>query len=466
MQLLFTVVSVTFALYMILLLATSLALVLVGWSAVHKYVALRPLRDYKNVDKSELSLPVTIVVPAFNEAKTIIDTVQALLNTDFTRIEIVIVNDGSSDNTIEVLTEEFKLVETQRVPRSGLPTAVIRQTFESLVDDRISVIDKERGGKADALNAGINMGRYPLICAVDADTLLDHGALSRLVWEFQADPSTVATGGIVRVANGSLAEQGLITRVQTPPDFLGQVQILEYLRAFFGGRIAWSSLNCLIIISGAFGLFRRQALVDIGGYDSNTVTEDAELILRLHRYYRDRESQCRITFFPDPVCWTEAPATASQLARQRDRWQRGLGQTLVDHRSMLFRRRYGRIGWIALPYYWLFEFLEPLITTVGIVFTTIGMASGLVSPVFFVSVLVLVLAYGFVVNMIVLMIEERSYRRYPMWRDLWRLVWVSFAENFGYRQWQTIIRLIAVFRVRSAGTHWGEMHRVGFDAQK
>lgn len=458
----FTAVSLVFAFYMIVLLLTSLVLVLIGWSSVNRYVAMRPLRDYDYVDGSDLSLPVSVIVPAYNEAKTVIHSVHSLLGTGYTRLEIIVVNDGSSDDTLATLTEAFRLTPTERVPRSGLTTSPIRATYESLDDARIIVVDKVQGGKADALNAGINVSTFPLVCAVDADTLLDQGAIGRLVWEFQADPSTVATGGIVRISNGSLAEGGLITSVQMPSRFLTQVQILEYLRAFFGGRIAWSRLNCLIVISGAFGLFRRQALIDIGGYDPNTVTEDAELIVRLHQHARDTGAPCRITFFPDPVCWTEAPATMSQLARQRDRWQRGLGQTLLDSRSMLFRRRYGRIGWFALPYYWVFEFLEPLITAVGVVVSIFGLAFGFLSPTFFTVVLLLVLAYGFVINMFALMIEERAYRRYPSWRDLRILIWVSIAENFGFRQWQTIIRLRAMFRVRSAGTRWGEMHRVGF----
>ena len=461
---LFRALGLVFALYMILLLVISLVLVLIGWSSVHRYVAMRPMRNYEYVDESELSLPVTVIVPAFNEAKTIVHSVHSLLRTDYTRIEIIIVNDGSSDGTLAILADAFQLAPSERVPRSGLPTAAILGTYESLDDTRIIVVDKEQGGKADALNAGINVSTFPLICAVDADTLLDRGALGRLVWEFQSDPSTVATGGIVRISNGSAAKNGLITRVRMPSGFLAQVQILEYLRAFFGGRIAWSRLNCLIVISGAFGLFRRQALVEIGGYDPSTVTEDAELIVRLHKRARDAGAPCRVTFFPDPVCWTEAPSTMSQLARQRDRWQRGLGQTLIDSRSMLFRRRYGRIGWFALPYYWMFEFLEPLITAIGVVVSILGLTFGFLSPTFFTVLLLLVLAYGFVINMFALMIEERAYRRYPSWRDLGILIWVSIAENFGYRQWQTIIRLRAIFRVRRAGTHWGEMRRTGFDS--
>lgn len=459
----FTVFAVLFALYMAALLAISLLLVLFGWSTVNNYVSLRPLRDYRFVDQSTLSMPVTIVVPAFNEAEVIVQSITSLLNTQFTQLEIVIVNDGSTDDTVQVLIDAFALVPTQQVPRSGLATMPIRQVYRSAIDPRVSLLDKENGGKADALNAGINYGQYPLICAVDADTILDQGALGRLVWEFQADPATVATGGIVRIANGSTVQDGRIVAVSTPRGFLERVQIIEYLRAFLGGRLAWSRWNCLVIISGAFGLFRRDALVEIGGYNTRTVTEDAELILRLHRVHRDEGQPCRITFFPDPVCWTEAPSTWRQLALQRDRWQRGLGEALIDHRHMLFRRRYGRIGWIALPYYWFFEFLEPLVTLLGVIIAVVGLLLGFISPAVFVLLLAFTFAYGFFVSMIVLMIEQRAFRRYPGWSDLGRLGGTALLENFGFRQWQAIIRIRAMFRLRSHRGFWGEMQRRGFD---
>jgi len=454
--------GIALALYMAALLITSLVLVAIGWVAVDRYVRMRPLRDYRFVDESPLSMPVTVIVPAYNEAPTIVDSVRSLLHTQFNQLEVIVVNDGSTDSTLDALVTGFDLLPSERVPRSGLPTEPIRSYLTSPIDTRLVVIDKENGGKADALNAGVNHAHYPLVCAVDADTVLDPGALGRLVWEFEADPSTVATGGIVRIVNGSTVDAGRITTVGTPRGLLGIIQIVEYLRAFLGGRLAWSRMNALLVISGAFGLFRREALVAAGGYDPTTVTEDAELILRLHRYGRDHGSPCRITFFPDPVCWTEAPSSLEQLSRQRDRWHRGLGETLLKHRGMLLRRRYGRIGWLALPYYWLFEFLEPVITVVGMIVALIGLILGVLSPTLFVLLLALTFSYGFIVSMLVILIEERAFRRYPSWRDLARLAWGALAENFGYRQWQALVRLRAVFRIRRSAGTWGDMPRTGF----
>lgn len=436
----FAVFDTVFLIYLIVINAIYTVLVISGWGVVRRYVSLRALRDYRFVGRSELSLPVTIIVPGYNEEPTLVDSVHSLLKSQFSRLEIIVVNDGSTDDTLLRISDEFRLVPSDRVPRSGLTTQPIRGVYRSAAHPDVVVIDKVNGGKADALNAGLNYAQYPLVCAVDADTLLDPGALARLVWEFQSEPDTVATGGIVRIVNGSSVENGLLRTIGTPQSLLGNIQIMEYLRAFLGGRLAWSRWNMLLIISGAFGLFRRDVLIAAGGYDTHAVTEDAELILRIRRLRADQGLPCRITFFPDPICWTEAPSTLRQLARQRDRWQRGLGEMLIKHRSMLFNPRYGRIGMLALPYTWLFELLEPAITVFGLLALTVGLVLGIINPVLYLLMVALATAYGLFISLIVILIEERAFRRYPNWRDLGRMTGAAVIENFGYRQWQAVVR--------------------------
>jgi cellulose synthase/poly-beta-1,6-N-acetylglucosamine synthase-like glycosyltransferase len=327
------------------------------------------------------------------------------------------------------------------------------------------LIDKENGGKADSLNVGINFSSYPLVCSIDADTILDHQALARLVWEFQADENTVASGGIVRIINGSVLRDGALVRVQTPRSVLANVQIVEYLRAFLGGRIGWSKARALVIISGAFGLFRRDALVQAGGYDATCVGEDAELILRLYRTRAAAGQPCRVTFFPDPICWTEAPGDLRTLARQRDRWQRGLGQLLWRHRDMTFRRRYGRVGSLALPTFWLFEYFGPVLETLGLILVPIGFLTGYVSASVFVTLLALALVYGFLLSLLSILIEERAFQRYPTWVDLRRLTAAIVVENAGYRQWLALVRTRAMLK-RPGGKHvWGAQKRAGFAQQ-
>lgn len=436
--------------------------VITSWRVVNRYVKQRPLRDYRYVGMSEMSMPVSILVPGYNEEPTIVESVRSLLVTSFRQLEVIIINDGSKDRTLDRLIDAFELVPVDRVPRSGLPTQPVKQVYLSSIDDRIVVIDKDNGGKADALNTGLNYAQFPLVCAIDADTVLDPGAISRLVWEFQSDPDIVATGGIVRVVNGSRVEGGKITSIRTPRSIIANIQIMEYLRAFLGGRLAWSRWGILLVVSGAFGLFRRDVMVAAGGYDVDSITEDAELIVRIRRMMTEQGRSCKITFFPDPICWTEAPGDFTQLVRQRDRWQRGLGELLIKHRSLLFNPKYGRVGMLAVPYFWIFEFLEPIVTVIGLTLCTFGFIIGMVNPFTYALLLAFSTAYGMLISMAVILMEERAFQRYPGWKDLGKLTLASFLENFGYRQWQAYVRLRAIFRIRKSSRVWGEMTRAGF----
>jgi cellulose synthase/poly-beta-1,6-N-acetylglucosamine synthase-like glycosyltransferase len=448
--------------YFVVLQLTYTVLAVVGWRAIEDYVERRPMRDYRAVGESPMSMPVSILVPAFNEAPSIVASLRSLLVSQFVEFEIVVVNDGSKDDTLAELTQAFGLVKVGRVPRSNIPTQLVRGVYTSPLDPHVVVIDKLNGGKADALNAGINHANYPLFCAIDADTMLDAGALSRLVWEFQAAPETVAVGGIVRIVNGSTFADGRIDEVRTPRNLLANLQIIEYLRAFLGGRIGWSKSGMLLIISGAFGLFRRDVCVDVGGYDPTTVGEDAELVMRLHRHQRDRGEPCRITFFPDPICWTECPEDLRTLVRQRDRWQRGLIEMIARHRDMLLRPRYGRIGSFAMPYFIVFELFGPTIECLGYTLFALALILGIVSLPFALAFFAVALTYGVVLSFLVILMEERAFRRYPGWHDLIRLTLCAVVENVGYRQLLAFVRMRSWYTLLRGKHHWGEMTRKGF----
>ena len=405
---------------------------------------------------------MTILAPAYNEAPVIVPSIRSLLAAHYRELQVMVINDGSTDGTLAALKEAFQLVEVERVPRANLPSAPVRAVYASPLDDRLLVIDKDNGGKADSLNCGIRYAAYPLFCAIDSDTLLDAAALARLVWSFQAEPETVATGGIVRIINGSLLEDGRIRAVRTPENTLVNVQIVEYLRAFLAGRAGWSRVNMLLIISGAFGLFRRETVVEAGGYDTTTVGEDAELVVRLHRHCRDQKRKYKITFVADPICWTEAPAERSVLERQRDRWQRGLLETLWRHRRMFANPRYGGIGMIAMPFFLFFEALGPVVEISGLAYCVIGLMVGWVNPPFAAILFGLAFTYGLVLSFGALLIEGRAFARYPGWRDPGRLMVAAVVENFGYRQWLAVVRTKALWTVLRPDTGWGEMTRVGF----
>src|ERR671914_633920 len=348
--------------YMLAQYANQVLLICCGWREISEYVKRRSLRDYHTIARSELSVPVSIVIPAYNEEDVILESVRSLLRSHYAAFEVIVVNDGSTDRTLDVIRDEYRLVEDRRVPRARVRSMPVGACYRSLRDERLVVIDKENGGcRADAMNAGLRYARYPLFLAVDADTLLDVDALPRLVREFQVRPETVGLGGIVRIANGSTVEAGHVTEARTPRQLLVNLQIVEYLRAFLVGRTGWSRIGAVLIVSGAFGLFRREDVIAVGGYDPDSFAEDAELVLRLHKFCRERGRRYRIGFIADPVCWTEAPASLRTLKSQRNRWQRGLLQLLWDYRAMIGRRRYGSVGMLALPYFAAFEAVGPLI---------------------------------------------------------------------------------------------------------
>ena len=462
---LFTDVVHSFDLFMVgyfsVLLLVNTALAVAGWRAIEDYVRRRPMRDYAWVGQSPLTLPVSIIAPAYNEGPVIVPAMRALMAAQFVNFEVLVVNDGSTDNTLDVLSDGFSLIRAERVPRANLTTKAVRGVYISPDEPRLVVIDKVNGGKADALNVGLRYARHPLVCAIDADTLLDPGALSRLVWEFQSSPDTVATGGIVRIINGSSIRDGRVAEVKTSRSLIANIQILEYLRAFLGARVGWSRAGMLIIISGAFGLFRRQAVIDAGGWDTNTVGEDAELVLRLHRTRREQGLPCRITFFPDPICWTEAPGDLKTLVRQRDRWQRGLTEMIVRHRRMVANPRYGRIGVLALPYFVIFELFGPLIEICGYAALIVSLCLGMASLDLILLVVALSISYGFVLSFVAILMEQRAFRRYPGWTCLGHLVVAAVVENLGYRQLLTVVRARAWWTLHKS-TGWGEMTRTGF----
>lgn len=455
-------VTIGIFIYLVALQTITLLLIFLGAVTVRDYLRRRPMRDYQEVAKSKLSTAVTLLVPAYNEEATIVGSVNALLATDYVDFEVVVVNDGSKDDTIAKLIDAFGLVEFERAPQAGIETKPIVRTFSSSVDPRLFVIDKENGGKADSLNAAINYARYPLICALDADTLLDPNAMARLVWEFQTRPETVAIGGIVRVVNGSKFDGARLTRVAAPKSFIANMQIMEYLRAFLGARIGWSRLNLLLIISGAFGLFKRDAVIEVGGYNPKTVGEDAELVLRLHRKALDEKRPYRITFFPDPICWTEVPTSMKVLSRQRDRWQRGLGQMLWLHKDMFFRPRYRGIGSITLPYFFFFEWLGPVVEVFGYIFVIVCVIFGWLNVQVALMFFVIAILAGIAMSFMVVIIEQHTYRRYLGWRDMAWLCSSAVLENLGYRQYLAVIRLKAIISARFKAHSWGEMTRAGF----
>jgi cellulose synthase/poly-beta-1,6-N-acetylglucosamine synthase-like glycosyltransferase len=405
--------------------------------------------------------PVSILVPAHNEEVSIVDSVQSLLALQFPEFEIVVVSDGSEDETIERLVGAFALAEQPWASRPDLPTAQVRRTFRSLTHPNLIVVDKDRGGKADSLNAALNMARYPLFAAVDADSLLDGEAILRASRLFVEDETLVAVGGTIRPLNVAVVEDGRITEARIPRKWLERFQVLEYARAFFTGRAGWSHFKSLLIISGAFGLFRRTAVLEAGGFRVGTVAEDMELVVRLHKHFLRERKPYNIRFTPDPICWSEVPSDLGTLRRQRNRWHRGLWETLWTHKDMLFNPRYRRLGLVAVPYFWIFEALAPVVEITGYLLVVVGMFAGFLSPRFALLFVLLAVMYGMLSSQLAAGIETFLSTRYPRLRDRAILFLAAFLEFVGYRQFLALERTVATVQVPFKKGQWGKMHRTG-----
>jgi cellulose synthase/poly-beta-1,6-N-acetylglucosamine synthase-like glycosyltransferase len=437
-------------------------LMVLGYFWLRRVRGVLPRATRDALLRSPLLPQVAVLAPAYNESATCRESVRAMLALNYPNHEVIVINDGSKDDTLDILIEEFKLYRCGRTGSGDLPTARIRGVYESRDPIRLVVVDKENGGKADSLNAGINVARAPLVCAVDSDSLMEDNALLYVVAPFLEDETTIAAGGIIRVANGCSVEGGRVTEVRAPRRWIPLFQAVEYLRAFLGGRVAFSFLNSLLIISGAFGVFRRDAVLEAGGYRTSTVGEDMELVVRLHKIWREKRRTYRVVFVPEPVCWTEVPETLRVLQRQRNRWQRGTVDSVGLHRRMLLNPRYGILGLFALPYFLLFEMLGPAIELLGYAVTIIGVVFGLIDIELALLFLAVSILFGILLSMSAVVLEELTQRRYPRPADLARLFAAAVVENLGFRQLLTIWRTRGLIDGLRGKQGWGVMERRGF----
>jgi cellulose synthase/poly-beta-1,6-N-acetylglucosamine synthase-like glycosyltransferase len=442
-----------------------------GFYAVLLLSAVLEMRRYRLTARSEsrwrlLGSPiaprVSMIAPAFNEEATVSESVRALLALHYPSLEVVLVNDGSRDGTVDVLRREFDLVPVHPIYRRRIDCREIVGIYHSRTHPSLVVIDKKNGGKADALNAGLNVATGELVCAIDADTLIEADALPRMVRPFLQRDDIVAAGGTIRIANGSEVSGGRVVRARAPRRAIPGFQSVEYLRAFLFGRLGWNRLGGNLIISGAFGLFRRDAVLDAGGYVHDTVGEDMELVLRLRRLSYENGGPGYVQFVPDPVAWTEAPETLRVLGRQRDRWHRGLADVLWRHRRVMLNPKYGSLGFVAYPYFLLVELFAPVIEAIGIITLVAGLALGVINVPF--AVLFFLVAYGIgaALTCATLVLEELSFHRYDSFADRLVLLGWALTENIGYRQLTVIWRLQGIWKYLRGSRSWGAMERRGF----
>jgi cellulose synthase/poly-beta-1,6-N-acetylglucosamine synthase-like glycosyltransferase len=470
-------VTVAIACYSVLINLSFVLLTVVAMGDIHSY---RRRLEYAGYDRWFLdpnARGVSVLMPAYNESATIVQSVQAMTSLRYPDFEVVVIDDGSRDDTREQLIREFDMVPVPLVPGGDIPTVgVVEETYVSRRGSHnLFLVAKTNGGKADALNAGINHARKELVCMVDADSLLDPHALLNVARPFADNPGhVVAAGGVVRVANGSRVDRGRVTALQMPRHWLSRIAVVEYLRAFLIGRAGWSRLGGLLIISGAFGIFRKDILQQVGGMTVNSIGEDAELVVRIHQLLGDRRQDAAVVFVPEPVAWTEVPESRAALRKQRRRWHRGLAEIFLRHWRLMFRPRYGVIGMVTMPWFLVFELLAPVVEVLGLLWFLLlllllafeGWYPGLdlVDPGVVLLLLTASVLFAVLVTLVALLAEELSFRRYRGIPDMLRAIRAAVEENFGYRQLSSIWRLGGLVEALRGTRHdWGEMTRRGFD---
>lgn len=466
--------------YEVFLRWLSWAVIVVGLSqnlvyASHIPIAWRELRQHSQAQDtqtawdfltSKASLPISVIVPAFNEENTIIESVRSLLALRYPKFELIIVNDGSNDKTLQTLIEKFYLKPVLRArDRLSLYHEPIRGIYASQIHPELLVVDKQNGGsKADAANAGLACVRTPLFCVIDADSILEPDSLLIAVRPFmESSENVIAVGGTVNIVNGCEIRNGQVVKFDLPKRFLPRVQVVEYTRAFLMARLASSRVGTLALISGAFGIFRRDIVVEAGGFDKSTLGEDMELVLKLHKHMKDKGEEYSIRYVPEPVCWTEAPETLSILGSQRVRWQRGAIGCIAKYRSMIFNPKYGRLGLVTIPLMVLVDIVAPLVELLGYFLIPFLALIGVLSVKFFIAYMALIFLFGIFLSTMSVLLEQAELERLTTPDQLLRLTLASICEHFGYRQLCNYWRIKGVFHHFTGKKHsWGSMPRVGF----
>jgi cellulose synthase/poly-beta-1,6-N-acetylglucosamine synthase-like glycosyltransferase len=447
--------------YFLALHLTHLSLILRAFFSIRSYL------DEVDTDRLDTAFetshykPMTLICPAYNEEAGVVPSVNSLISLRYPEFQVVVVNDGSKDATLAKLIEAFRLRPSHRVLRQLLPTKEVRGIYESVYVPNLVVVDKANGGKADALNCGVNLARYPLVCCMDGDSLLENDSLLRIARPFMDRPNLAASGGVIRPLNGCKVTTMGIRGIHLPDSWLARFQIVEYLRAFLFGRMGLASLDTMFIVSGAFGVFRKDLIVAAGGFETATIGEDFELVVRMHCHLREHQQPYHITLVPDPVCWTEVPEEVKVLGRQRNRWQRGLLETLWKHRRMWFNPKYGRVGLFSMPYFIFFEALAPLIEVTGYVVFVGSLWSGSINNTFALLFLYVALLLGVLNSVVSVVLQEISGHRYQGFKAWSLLLFTAVIENFGYRQmtvWWRLKGTIDWFRGKEG---WGHMTRKG-----
>lgn len=434
------------------------------------YKAINIYTTYEDILGSELAPSISIIAPAYNEGLTIVENVRSLLSLHYLKYEIIAINDGSKDDSLQKLIDAYELEQVSYTLLGKFQTKTIKNVYrsQSKVYNKLTVIDKENGGKSDALNAGINLAQHEIVCCIDVDCILEQDSLlkmSKLFME-ETDKKVIAAGGVIRVANSCKFQYGKITEVNLPKGLLAKMQVLEYSRSFLLGRLAWTNINGLLIISGAFGLFDKDTLIKAGGYSTTTIGEDMELVIRMRRYMEEAGKPYDVVFSPDLLCWTETPESIKLLGKQRKRWTRGMIQSLMTHKIMFLNPEYSPIATLSYTYWVIFEWVASVVEFLGILLFTFLIFFGFINWIYFFSLLACVCVYSWMFSLWALYIEEKTFHQYHL-KDLVKLIGCALIEPFIFHPLITWFSIQGNYaQLMSQKNTWGDMRRNGFEIKK
>lgn len=453
--------------FAVTVMSSYLILALISFVGLRKYLRANRFVNYEILLSSELAPAISLIAPAYNEGLTIEENVKSLLSLNYNNYEVIIVNDGSKDQSMELMIKAYDLVRLEtELPVLALDTKPIRGVYVSRKKAfaKLRVVDKENGGKADALNAGINLASNPHVVCIDVDCILDKDALLKLAKPYleESDKKVIATGGVVRIANSCKVRGGRLAEINVPENLLARTQVIEYLRAFLLGRMAWSRLDGLLLISGAFGMFDRSTVLAVGGYNHKTVGEDMELVVRMRRHMIKTKQAYTVAYIPDPLCWTEAPESPKVFRKQRSRWTRGTMETLWIHRKMLFNPRYKLLGLLSVPYWFFFEYLAPLVEFAGLMITLILVLMGGVNWTFFLLLVLFVYTFALLFSVFALITEELTFKQYTRMSHFSKLLWTALIEPLYFHPFTVYAALVGNWEKIKGQQSWGEMTRKGF----
>jgi poly-beta-1,6-N-acetyl-D-glucosamine synthase len=458
--------GILFLVYSFSIIVIYLVMAVLSALEMRDHLRKNKFADYNDVITSPVSPGISIIAPAFNEGKNIVQNAKSLLTLHYGKFEVIVVNDGSKDDTLQSMVESFDLVKTQYAYNYKIECKRVRGVYKSTNTSfsKLIFVDKENGGKADALNAGINVAQNEILACIDVDCILSSDSLTRMVRPFMEETNrkVIAVGGVIGVANNCDVKDGTVTKYRVPDTLLGRFQVIEYFRAFLMGRMAWTRINGLMLISGAFGFFNRELVLKVGGYFPKTVGEDMELVVRMRRYMYEEGIAHKVGFVPDPLCWTEVPETKNILSKQRNRWMRGTIETLQLHQNVSMNRKQGVLGLISYPFWSIFEKWAPVFEFMGIIYTMVMVFTGDISALYFIALFILIYCFSIMISSFSILYEEIAYNNYKEKTDLKKLIKTIILEPFLVHPLLVWWGLKGHWDFIKGKGGWGEMIRTGF----